>query len=61
MIRIDVLFNKTLHPFIAEANMSPGITPTIPETEYMAPIYEQVIYSTAKLVGAGSKADLMSG
>lgn len=61
MVRIDFLFNETLHPFVAEANMSPGITPTIPATERNAPTYEQVIYETARLVGISSKADLMAG
>jgi hypothetical protein len=40
-----------------EVNMSPNLTPAKEEHEKYALIYEQLVFNTLKLVGAGSYDD----
>lgn len=51
LVRIDFLIDEDFNPHLTEVNMSPG---------FSAPMGEQVIYHTMKLVGASSSVDLMS-
>lgn len=43
-----------------EINMSPNLTPINDEFKENALIYEQVVYNTIMLIGAGSYYDVMT-
>ena len=60
LFRFDFLLNENLEPHITEVNMSPAVTPNSDTADTFTQTYEQLIYETLQLVGAGSKADLMS-
>ena len=60
LFRFDFLLNELLEPHITEVNMSPAVMPNSDVAERIAQTYEQLIHDTLKLLGAGSKLDLMA-
>lgn len=60
LMRIDFLLNEDLEPFLSEANMSPGLTPTSPTGENNTQTYEQVVFNTLRLIGADNALNLMA-
>jgi tubulin monoglycylase TTLL15 len=58
LFRFDFIFDDKLNVYLMEVNLSPNMTPQ--RYEHLAPMYEQIIHDTLKLVGAGSNLDLMS-
>lgn len=60
LVRFDLLLNETLDPHISEVNMSPGITIQSELAERITSTNEQLLHDTLKLVGVGSKMDLMA-
>lgn len=55
-----MLLNEDLEPHITEVNMSPSMVARDELDEGETPTLEQLIHNTLKLVGAGSKLDLMA-
>lgn len=55
-----MIFDANLNPFVMEVNMSPNLTPTQDDHEEYSLIYEQVVYNSLQVVGAGSFYDVMS-
>lgn len=61
LLQVDFTLHKTLHPFIADVNLSPRFPTSNPQTEENAPTYEQIIYHTARLVGIASNFEILTG
>lgn len=53
--------DELLNLYLMEVNMSPNVTPVQDRFEHNAAFYEQLIYNTVKLIGAGSYFELMTG
>jgi tubulin monoglycylase TTLL15 len=53
--------DESLNLFLMEVNMSPNLTPMHGHPEHNSVIYEQLIYNTLKLIGAGSYFEMMEG
>jgi hypothetical protein len=61
LVRFDFVMDKSLNLFLMEVNMSPNLTPMHGHPEHNSVIYEQLIYNTLKLIGAGSYFEMMEG
>lgn len=46
--------------YLMEVNLSPNLTPMADRFEINALTYEQLVYETLELVGAGRSLDLMA-
>ncbi|CRK87998.1 CLUMA_CG001784, isoform A [Clunio marinus] len=60
LVRYDILINETMDPHIAEVNMSPSVSPFTPIMKKYLRTWEQLVFNTLKLLGAGSSFDLQS-
>lgn len=60
LVRFDFILDEDLNPYVLEVNMSPNLTPAEDRFEEHSMIYEQLVYDTLRIVGAGSYDDLMS-
>jgi hypothetical protein len=60
LFRIDFLIDEDMDPHITEVNMSPGLTPGAPAAQKFSYAYEQIVYNTLNIIGAGTKIDLMA-
>ncbi|KAG5677463.1 hypothetical protein PVAND_007221 [Polypedilum vanderplanki] len=60
LVRFDIILDNYLNPFVMEVNMSPNLTPAKKKHEKYTTVYEQLVYNTINLVGAGSYEVLMS-
>lgn len=59
LVRVDILLNEVLDPFIKGIKVSPEADPISFISDRVVASYEQLVYNTINLVGAGSQLDLM--
>lgn len=57
LLRFDFIMDADLNVYLMEANMSPYLTPTNERFENYSLGYEQLIYNTMKIIGAGSHGE----
>ncbi|KAG5677464.1 hypothetical protein PVAND_007222 [Polypedilum vanderplanki] len=60
LLRFDFIIDDKMRPYLVEVNMSPELAPKIEKFEHNSLIFEQLLYNTLKLIGAGSYDDYMS-